>query len=209
MHRFSTTVEKERPLLNKETKLLIALCRLDPTGENLRYELKRTTDLDGTFVPVKAMDAETIGTGKSVQLIDASPDRPPDRAFYRVEVLIAGTSLTQESTSTANVENCIRAYNATRATYLFISYLSRSSIRRIPAFVPSVRRPSLHVERSCLSVSVVVTRHPSATRTCPLNGESELFTRITATRPSAKRCSLSVTDGESSSTSNFLGRTLA
>ena len=88
MHRFSTTVEKERPLLNKETKLLIALCRLDPTGENLRYELKRATDLNGAFVPVDAKDAETIGTGKPVKLIDASLDRPPDRAFYRVGVSI-------------------------------------------------------------------------------------------------------------------------
>ena len=35
MHRFSTTVEKERPQLNEETKRLIALCRRDPTEENL------------------------------------------------------------------------------------------------------------------------------------------------------------------------------
>ncbi len=56
------------------------------TFENLRYVLKRATDLNGTFVPVNAKAAEAIGTGKSVQLIDASPDRPPDRAFYRVEV---------------------------------------------------------------------------------------------------------------------------
>ena len=58
------------------------------TFENLHYVLKRATDLDGTFVPVNAKDAEAIGTGKSVQLIDASPDRPPDRAFYRVGVSI-------------------------------------------------------------------------------------------------------------------------
>ena len=58
------------------------------TFENLRYVLKRATDLDGTFVPVNAKAAEAIGTGKSVQLIDASPDRPPDRAFYRVGVSI-------------------------------------------------------------------------------------------------------------------------
>jgi hypothetical protein len=58
------------------------------TFENLRYVLKRATDLDGTFVPVNAKDAEAIGTGKSVQLIDASLDRPPNRAFYRVGVSI-------------------------------------------------------------------------------------------------------------------------
>ena len=58
------------------------------TFENLRYVLKRATDLDGTFVPVNAKDAEAIGTGKSVQLIDASLDRPPNGAFYRVGVSI-------------------------------------------------------------------------------------------------------------------------
>ena len=58
------------------------------TFENLRYVLKRATDLDGTFVPVNAKAAEAIGTGKSVQLIDASLDRPPNRAFYRVGVSI-------------------------------------------------------------------------------------------------------------------------
>ena len=58
------------------------------TFENLRYVLKRATDLDGTFVPVNAKDAEAIGTGKPVKLIDASLDRPPDRAFYRVGVSI-------------------------------------------------------------------------------------------------------------------------
>ena len=58
------------------------------TFENLRYVLKRATDLDGTFVPVNAKDAETIGTGKPVKLIDASLDRPPNRAFYRVGVSI-------------------------------------------------------------------------------------------------------------------------
>jgi hypothetical protein len=58
------------------------------TFENLRYVLKRATDLDGTFVPVNAKDAEAIGTGKPVKLIDASLDRPPDRAFYRVDVSI-------------------------------------------------------------------------------------------------------------------------
>ena len=58
------------------------------TFENLRYVLKRATNLDGTFVPVNAKDAETIGTGKPVKLIDASLDRPPDRAFYRVGVSI-------------------------------------------------------------------------------------------------------------------------
>ena len=58
------------------------------TFENLHYVLKRATDLDGTFVPVNAKAAEAIGTGKSVQLIDASLDRPPDRAFYRVGVSI-------------------------------------------------------------------------------------------------------------------------
>ena len=58
------------------------------TFENLRYVLKRATDLNGAFVPVDTKDAEKIGTGRSLKLIDASLDRPPDRAFYRVGVSI-------------------------------------------------------------------------------------------------------------------------
>ena len=41
-----------------------------------------------TSYEVNAKDAEAIGTGKPVKLIDASLDRPPDRAFYRVGVSI-------------------------------------------------------------------------------------------------------------------------
>ena len=58
------------------------------TFENLRYVLKRATGLNGTFVPVNAKAAEAIGTGMPMKLIDASLDRPPDRAFYRVGVSI-------------------------------------------------------------------------------------------------------------------------
>ena len=35
LHRYSTTVEKERPQLNEETRRLIAVCRRDPSPENL------------------------------------------------------------------------------------------------------------------------------------------------------------------------------
>jgi len=58
------------------------------TFENLRYVLKRAANLDEEFVTVNANGAEAIGTGKSMKLIDASLDRPPDRAFYRVNVSI-------------------------------------------------------------------------------------------------------------------------
>ena len=58
------------------------------TFENLRYVLKRATDLHGTFVPVNANGAEKVGTGGHVMLIDASLDRPQDRAFYRIAVTL-------------------------------------------------------------------------------------------------------------------------
>ena len=58
------------------------------TFENLRYVLKRATDLHGTFVPINANGAEKVGTGGQVMLIDASLDRPQDRAFYRIAVTL-------------------------------------------------------------------------------------------------------------------------
>ena len=58
------------------------------TFENLHYELKRAANLGEEFVSVNDKDAESIGTGMPVKLIDASLDRPPDRAFYRVDVSI-------------------------------------------------------------------------------------------------------------------------
>ena len=58
------------------------------TFENLRYVLKRAASLNGDFVPVVANGAEAIGTGGSVMLIDASQDRPADKAFYRIDVTI-------------------------------------------------------------------------------------------------------------------------
>jgi len=47
LHRFSTTVEKERPQLNEETKRLIAAYRRDPSDENraaLRKQVERNYD---------------------------------------------------------------------------------------------------------------------------------------------------------------------
>ena len=47
LHRFSTTVEKERPQLNEETKKLIAAYRRDPSDENraaLRKQVERNYD---------------------------------------------------------------------------------------------------------------------------------------------------------------------
>lgn len=58
------------------------------TFENLRYMLKRADNPVGEFVPVNAAGAEAIGTGTSIMLIDTSPDRPADRAFYRIGVSI-------------------------------------------------------------------------------------------------------------------------
>ena len=62
------------------------------TFENLCYSLKRASDLGGDFVPVKTKGAEAVGTGKSEKLIDASPDRPLDKAFYRIEVKMPSSS---------------------------------------------------------------------------------------------------------------------
>ena len=47
LHRYSTTIEKERPQLNEETKRLIAACRRDPSEENLaalRKQVERNYD---------------------------------------------------------------------------------------------------------------------------------------------------------------------
>ena len=47
LHRFSTTVEKERPQLNEETKRLIAACRRDPSEANraaLKAQVERNYD---------------------------------------------------------------------------------------------------------------------------------------------------------------------
>ena len=47
LHRFSTTIEKERPQLNEETKRLIAAYRRDPSDENraaLRKQVERNYD---------------------------------------------------------------------------------------------------------------------------------------------------------------------
>ncbi|MBR1587450.1 MAG: hypothetical protein IJ658_03900 [Kiritimatiellae bacterium] len=63
------------------------------TFEHLRYVLKRATELGGEFVPVNVQGAETSGTGSTVKLIDASPDRPADKAFYRIDVAIPPPSL--------------------------------------------------------------------------------------------------------------------
>jgi hypothetical protein len=62
------------------------------TFENLCYSLKRASALDGDFVPVETKGAEAVGTGKSENLIDASPDRPLDKAFYRIEVKLPSPS---------------------------------------------------------------------------------------------------------------------
>ena len=47
LHKFSTTIEKERPQLNEETKKLIAACRRDPSAENLaalRKQIEKNYD---------------------------------------------------------------------------------------------------------------------------------------------------------------------
>lgn len=47
LHRFSTTIEKERPQLNEETKRAIAAYRRDPSDENraaLRKQVERNYD---------------------------------------------------------------------------------------------------------------------------------------------------------------------
>ena len=47
LHRFSTTIEKERPQLNEETRRLIAACRRDPSEANraaLKKQIERNYD---------------------------------------------------------------------------------------------------------------------------------------------------------------------
>ena len=71
MHRFSTTVEKERPQLNEETKRLIALCRRDPTEENLaalRHQV--AANYDAVVARKKAKLEELKRTARHQSKID-------------------------------------------------------------------------------------------------------------------------------------------
>lgn len=58
------------------------------TYENLVYGLWRASDPDGAYMPVDDGHARAMGTGKPVILTDSSDNRPKDKAFYRVSVLM-------------------------------------------------------------------------------------------------------------------------
>ena len=71
MHRFSTTVEKERPQLNEETKRLIALCRRAPSEENLaalRHQV--AANYDAVVARKKAKLEELKRTARHQSKID-------------------------------------------------------------------------------------------------------------------------------------------
>ena len=71
MHRFSTTVEKERPQLNEETKRLIALCRRDPTEENLAALRRQVAaNYDAVVARKKAKLEELKRTARHQSKID-------------------------------------------------------------------------------------------------------------------------------------------
>ena len=71
MHRFSTTVEKERPQLNEETKRLIALCRRDPTAENLAALRRQiAANYDAVVARKKAKQEELKRTARHQSKID-------------------------------------------------------------------------------------------------------------------------------------------
>ena len=71
MHRFSTTVEKERPQLNEETKRLIALCRRDPTEENLAALRRQiAANYDAVVARKKAKLEELKRTARHQSKID-------------------------------------------------------------------------------------------------------------------------------------------
>ena len=71
MHRFSMTVEKERPQLNEETKRLIALCRRDPTEENLAALRRQVAaNYDAVVARKKAKLEELKRTARHQSKID-------------------------------------------------------------------------------------------------------------------------------------------
>ena len=71
MHRFSMTVEKERPQLNEETKRLIALCRRDPTEENLAALRRQiAANYDAVVARKKAKLEELKRTARHQSKID-------------------------------------------------------------------------------------------------------------------------------------------
>ena len=71
MHRFSTTVEKERPQLNEETKRLIALCRRDPSEENLAALRRQVAaNYDAVVARKKAKLEELKRTARHQSKID-------------------------------------------------------------------------------------------------------------------------------------------
>lgn len=71
LHRFSTTIEKERPQLNQETKALIAAYRHDPSDEN-RAALRRQVakNYDAVVARKKAKLEELKQTARHQSKID-------------------------------------------------------------------------------------------------------------------------------------------
>lgn len=58
------------------------------TFDNLVYTLRRAADLGEEFAPVGGSDAQVIGTGSPVSLLDARGECSADKAFYTVDVSV-------------------------------------------------------------------------------------------------------------------------
>ena len=56
------------------------------TFANLHYTLQRTSELREGFFPLDSPGAAAVGTGESVDLLDAAADLPGNAAFYRIHV---------------------------------------------------------------------------------------------------------------------------
>jgi hypothetical protein len=56
------------------------------TFANLHYTLQRTSDLREGFLSLDSPGAAAVGTGESVDLLDAAADLPGNAAFYRIHV---------------------------------------------------------------------------------------------------------------------------
>ena len=89
LHKYSTTIEKERPQLNEETKRLIAACRRDPSEANLTALRKQIEiNYDKVVARKKAKLEELKRTAKhnfKVQEMQEIVDEMLKNREYRIE----------------------------------------------------------------------------------------------------------------------------
>lgn len=89
LHKYSTTIEKERPKLNEETKRLIAACRRDPSEANLTALRKQIEiNYDKVVARKKAKLEELKRTAKhafKVQEMQEIVDEMLKNREYRIE----------------------------------------------------------------------------------------------------------------------------